>query len=68
MSNLELELIGKQAFEIHRLESEVADLIQIAKDFDEALGELSLHCNCGQADCRTTRLRAAIAKATGSSA
>ena len=42
------------------------ELLLVALDFDEALTELGLHCECGQADCRTTRLRAAIAKATGS--
>jgi hypothetical protein len=42
------------------------ELLTVANDFDEALTELGLHCECGQADCRTTRLRAAIAKATGS--
>ena len=43
-------------------------LLVVARDFDEALTESGLHCECGEADCRTTRLRAAIAKATGSAA
>lgn len=41
-------------------------LLKVARDFDEALGELGLHCNCGQPDCRTTRLRAAIQDAENS--
>ena len=48
-----------------RLAADRADLLEVAKDFEEALGELGLFCECGEADCRTTRLRAAIAKATG---
>lgn len=42
-----------------------ADLLQVAKDFSEVLEELGIACECGEPDCRTTRLRAAIAKATG---
>lgn len=38
------------------------ELVQVAKDFSEAMGELGLSCECGEADCRTTRLRAALAK------
>jgi hypothetical protein len=37
-------------------------LLQVARDFNEALGELGLHCECGEAGCRTTRLRAALAE------
>lgn len=44
------------------------ELLVVACDFDEALTELGLHCECGQDDCRTTRLRTAIAKATGRAA
>ena len=51
-----------------RLIAAVPELLVVARDFDEALTELGLHCECGQADCRTTRLRAAIAKAIGSAA
>lgn len=48
-----------------RLIAAAPDLLAVANDFNEALGELGMHCECGQPDCRTTRLRAAIAKATG---
>jgi hypothetical protein len=48
-----------------RLIAAAPDLLVVAKDFEEALGELHMFCECGEADCRTTRLRAAIAKATG---
>lgn len=48
-----------------RLIATAPDLLEVAKDFQEALQELGLFCECGEADCRTTRLRAAIAKATG---
>lgn len=41
------------------------DLLAVTRDFEEALQELGLFCECGAADCRTTRLRAAIAKAAG---
>lgn len=44
------------------------ELLIVARDFDEVLTELGMHCECGEADCRTTRLRTAIAKATGSAA
>lgn len=33
-----------------------------AKDFDEVLRENNLRCECGEPDCRTTRLDAQIAK------
>lgn len=49
--------------------AEVATIIEerdrlrvVARDFDEALAEERSHCECGQPDCRTTRLRAALAK------
>lgn len=45
--------------------SAAPELLEVAKDFQEALQELGLFCECGEADCRTTRLRAAIAKSTG---
>lgn len=44
------------------------ELLIVARDFDEVLTELGKHCWCGEADCRTRRLRVAIAKATGSAA
>jgi hypothetical protein len=43
------------------------ELLVVAHDFHEALQELGLLCECGQPDCRTTRLRSAIAKAGGAS-
>lgn len=43
------------------LEQQREQLVAVARDFDEALGELGLHCECGEPDCRTTRLRAALA-------
>lgn len=43
-------------------------LLVVARDFSEVLDELGLHCECGEADCRTTRLRAAIAQAARSAA
>jgi len=46
----------------------LADLKQVAYDFNEVLGELGKHCECGEPDCRTTRLRAALAKAEGGAA
>jgi hypothetical protein len=51
-----------------RLISAAPEMLVVARDFDEALTELGMHCECGEADCRTTRLRVAIAKATGSAA
>lgn len=48
-----------------RLIAAAPELLEVAKDFQEALRELGLFCECGESDCRTTRLRAAIAKATG---
>lgn len=48
-----------------RLIAAAPELLEVAQDFQEALQELGLFCECGEADCRTTRLRAAIAKATG---
>ena len=48
-----------------RLIAAAPELLQVANDFQEALQELGLFCECGEADCRTTRLRSAIAKATG---
>ncbi|SKC78519.1 hypothetical protein SAMN05445504_2414 [Burkholderia sp. CF099] len=50
---------------MRRSDALVAELLVVANDFEEALGELHLFCECGQEDCRTTRLRAALAKATG---
>jgi hypothetical protein len=44
------------------------ELLVSASDFLEVLTENGLLCECGEADCRTTRLRAAIAKATGAPA
>jgi hypothetical protein len=51
--------------EYARLFAASQKLLVVAKDFEEALGELHLFCECGGEDCRTTRLRAAIAAATG---
>lgn len=48
-----------------RLIAAAPDLLVVANDFKEALAELGPSCECGQPDCRTTRLRAAIAKAAG---
>lgn len=44
--------------------SAAPELLMVAQDFSEVLQELGLNCGCGEADCRTTRVRAAIAKAT----
>lgn len=41
------------------------DLLGCAHDFMEVLTERGMLCECGQEDCRTSRLRAAILKATG---
>ncbi|WP_284459589.1 hypothetical protein [Cupriavidus campinensis] len=41
------------------------ELFAVSRDFEETLKELGLFCECGESDCRTTRLRAALAKATG---
>lgn len=35
-------------------------LLRVAHDFHEVLEERRLFCECGEADCRTTRLRAAL--------
>ena len=51
-----------------RLIAAAPDLLVVAKDFHEVLSERGLFCECGESDCRTTRLRAAIAKATGEQA
>lgn len=48
-----------------RLIAAAPELLTVAHDFEEALKELGQECECGEKDCRTTRLRAAIAKATG---
>ena len=49
-----------------RLISAAPDLLAVAFDYLEVLGEIDGPCECGEPECRTTRLRAAIAKATGS--
>lgn len=41
------------------------DLLVVAQEFLEALEEEGLLCECGEVDCRTSRARAAIAKARG---
>ena len=41
------------------------DLLQVAYDLRDVLQETVGFCECGEPDCRTTRLRAAIKKATG---
>ena len=41
------------------------DLLAVARDYLEVLDETGGCCECGEPECRTTRLRAAIAKATG---
>lgn len=41
------------------------ELLKCAQDFIEVLTETDSFCECGEADCRTTRLRAALTKATG---
>lgn len=51
--------------DLHFVREVVTDLMQVAQDFLEVLGEEGLFCECGEPDCRTTRLRAAIKKATG---
>ncbi len=38
------------------------DLVAVAKDFHDVLQERGMFCECGEPDCRTTRLRAALAK------
>lgn len=43
----------------------VSDFIQVARYYLEVLDETQGPCECGGADCRTTRLRAVIKKATG---
>jgi len=43
----------------------VPELLAVAESYLEVLGEMGILCECGGPDCRTTRLRAAIAKATG---
>lgn len=40
------------------------DLLAVAREYEEVLNEIGA-CECGEPECRTTRLRAAIAKATG---
>lgn len=40
-------------------------LLVVARDFDEALRERGMRCECGEEDCRTTRLDAALARGTG---
>lgn len=51
-----------------RLIAAAPELLKVAQDFSESLSELGMLCECGESDCRTTRLRAAIAKATGAAA
>lgn len=40
-------------------------LLVIARDFDEVLREKGLRCECGELDCRTSRLDAALARVQG---
>lgn len=35
-------------------------LLRVVRDFHEVMDERHLFCECGEADCRTTRLRAAL--------
>lgn len=41
----------------------IAELVTVAHDFMEVLQEEHLLCPCGQPNCRTSRLRAVLAKA-----
>lgn len=41
----------------------LAALMVIAQDFNEMLTKHGLHCECGESDCRTTRLRTALEEA-----
>ncbi|QBF27186.1 hypothetical protein EXN22_16350 [Pseudomonas tructae] len=50
-----------------RLIAAAPELLVVAQEFLEALAEQGILCECGEADCRTTRARAAIAKARGES-
>lgn len=59
------EVMGPDKVANARLIAAAPDLLTVARDFNEVLRELGKFCECGEADCRTTRLRAAIAKATG---
>lgn len=45
------------------LEGQRDELLVSATDFLQVLSESGLLCECGEPDCRTTRLRAALAKA-----
>ena len=51
-----------------RLIAAAPELLSLAKELHEALRANGFLCECGDTDCRTTRLRAAIAKATGEQA
>lgn len=45
-----------------RLIAAAPELLVVVKDFYEVLAEKHLFCECGEQDCRTTRLRAVLAK------
>lgn len=49
--------------ELQKVHAEVAALLVVARDFDDVLRERGMRCECGEADCRTTRLDAVLAKA-----
>lgn len=59
-----LQQLAKAGQRVRELEQENAELVKVAIDFKEAMAETNITpCECGEADCRTTRLRAALAKA-----
>lgn len=60
------EEVEERDFQV-RLMVAAPKLLNVAQDFDEALGELGLHCNCGEPDCRTTRLREVLKEIKGAS-
>lgn len=64
----QIDLINSRLIsENEQLNADMQELVKVAHDFDEALGELGIHCECGLRDCRTTRLRAVLVKHGGTS-
>lgn len=63
---------GKYAQGLYQIAVELAEqralLLQVAHDFSEAMEERAMLCECGETDCRTSRMRAAIARAEGGAA
>lgn len=47
---------------VHTLLDNYAEMRVVVRDYNDVMRELDQYCECGEADCRTTRLRAALAR------